>query len=920
MLAAAPRKKWPKAPNRTNRDWDARTHQRRVKRRARDREGGGDGNGGPILPPYEKLPAGVALAFLSDSMGARGNNFTTSSVRTTAENRHNSEVMWVHARKPKFVFQNWWDSTANAAARIPDYGASMASDTYFSGLNFGYSGDTATGAKRRVAQVIASGAKVCVVALGTNVGTTDGEASVTIAALQWIVETLTAAGIRVIIMTIRPRRVSLTPTGSEISPANMGRIITINAAIRANWEAWGAHALADPWNELRDPAYNEGDQLYGTIFAANAIADGVHLSSRGAYVSSLVLEAAIDAVIEDGIWFNDLSNMLTNGEFTGTSGVVGGGFTAAAENGGMPTGWTIQNAQGAGQPVTGTVATVDGDIILTINSSGAGTANAFNTIRINPSTTISNANFVSTDWLCAAYEFEVVTPGAILVMGQATLGQTSTISARGHGQPTSTYNSEPSPMKDFAMNFWFMTEPLLAEARTNVNPRLDLAIRVDVAGTCTVKIKRAKLVKVPNPQTSYPWIPTVDPLPTMTNLIPSQDLSTWTATGVTVGANNVITETTDDSSHDITIMNISRSAGSKPMRLILDIKPDHTRRYIRLRLWGDQFFDGANGFLDAIYDLQTMALSSVFNADVDADFTNVFGSVFLLPRGNKRVVLDFTTPATGAGFTIMANLGTGPVPETDYSYVGSTSQQITIQRAYLYDQLEVAANYDSIVQQNLRGYHEGLAYGVPEAYGWYTGFYKPLPAAPTDMTAMTGWGTIYPQLGSEGTYNPASARCEIRNMKSWVRDRYTKLWLPVQDQTDPSNAIVCGDYPDDLVGEAFDLPVTDEGGGVASIPLPPLGRTYHWWPGARGTFSKNRIDAMYVEGDFRLTADEDAVMIVAGDWWLNATAPFNPDFSANPAAGSGNWVKLTTTFRTIGFYSTNDSAEFVANPPSGSGE
>jgi lysophospholipase L1-like esterase len=452
-----------------------------------------------------KLAAGASVSLLGDSMFARAANFTTGVARTTAENRQSSELAWAMFKQPNFIHRNWWDATATAANRVPTYGASMASDTLFSGLNFGYSGDTATGALLRVPQVISSGTDVSVVNVGTNVGTTDGTAADTITSIQSIVEDLVAGGVRVVLGTIRPRRVDDTsPQAPDISTAQMQRIVDINASIRANWRTWGASALWDPWEDLRDPQYNPGDALYGTILPAYAIADGIHLSSRGAEVGSRTLRLALNRVISAGYWFNtdmSVSNIVLNGALANAAGTVGAGITGT-----VPTSWTLANAQGAGQPVTAVAAAANGELTITITSAAGGTADTFNTIRFSPSSA-PTTGFTSTDYVVAGFEIEIVDPDAILVMGQATLGQTSTISARGLGQASSAYNTEPSPFRDNALAGWVFTEPLLAESRTNLNPRMDFSVRVDLAGTAVVKIKSAFLRTISSPETDFPWVP-----------------------------------------------------------------------------------------------------------------------------------------------------------------------------------------------------------------------------------------------------------------------------------------------------------------------------------------------------------------------------------------------------------------------------
>lgn len=455
--------------------------------------------------------AGVKIAVLGDSIFARSNSSTTSGARTTIENRSNGELHWCQFADPRFLHTVWWDNTATAANRVPTFGDAMAADTLFSGANFGYSGDTATGTNKRVSKVIASGASICVYNAGTNVGSTDATAATTISAIQDTVADLVAGGVSVILGTVRPRRVvGGTPTGTDISPASMQRIRDINTSIRANWRTWGAAALWDPWEVLRDQQYTTTDSLYGTC-NENYFIDGVHLNPRGAYYSALTgpstLLSAIQTLVGAGKWFNadaTVSNILSNGRFTGTSGTANNGMSGT-----MPSNWFISNVAGAGQPVTGTASlennseTGGQNIVLALTSTGAGGANTFGTLRL--SATNPTTGFTSTDYVSALFEVEV-TGSAVLPMMQATLGQTSTIAARGMGQTTASYNTEPLPLIDGVyLNGWIRTEPLLVEARTSLNPRLDIILRNDLAGSVTVRVKRAILRVVPDPATQFAW-------------------------------------------------------------------------------------------------------------------------------------------------------------------------------------------------------------------------------------------------------------------------------------------------------------------------------------------------------------------------------------------------------------------------------
>jgi hypothetical protein len=58
----------------------------------------------------------------------------------------------------------------------------------------------------------------------------------------------------------------------------------------------------------------------------------------------------------------------------------------------------------------------------------------------------------------------------------------------------------------------------------------------------------------------------------------------------------------------------------------------------------------------------------------------------------------------------------------------------------------VALSLSDVINQNTPGYSEGHGFGVPTSYGWYDGYYKPEgnDAPPSNFTAVTGWGQVYP--------------------------------------------------------------------------------------------------------------------------------------------------------------------------------
>jgi hypothetical protein len=93
------------------------------------------------------------------------------------------------------------------------------------------------------------------------------------------------------------------------------------------------------------------------------------------------------------------------------------------------------------------------------------------------------------------------------------------------------------------------------------------------------------------------------------------------------------------------------------------------------------------------------------------------------------------------------------------------------------------------INQNTRGQSEGYAVGVPRNFAWCSGSYKPPGngAPPSDFTAVTGWGQVYPKVGSPAYSNP-DAGITVANAKTYVHLRATQEWMLVQDQATDSIA------------------------------------------------------------------------------------------------------------------------------------
>jgi hypothetical protein len=221
---------------------------------------------------------------------------------------------------------------------------------------------------------------------------------------------------------------------------------------------------------------------------------------------------------------------------------------------------------------------------------------------------------------------------------------------------------------------------------------------------------------------------------------------------------------------------------------------------------------------------------------------------------------------------------------------------------------------DSITQ-NTPGYSEGYAAGVPKRFAWCGGSYKPAgySAPPSDFTAVTGWGAIYPKAGVPAYSNP-DATIEIANAKTYVRLKATREWILIQDQ--PRLHIIGSHFPADFSPKAnVEMHSNTRPDGSVVIGAPTLGYNNHFWFSERGTFPAGSVDGVYVEMDMRTNDSQISLVAnVGADWWRDAQADFLRNFSNNPGAGMSNWVELSTEWSTIRFYSLSTS-QLQASPP-----
>jgi hypothetical protein len=222
---------------------------------------------------------------------------------------------------------------------------------------------------------------------------------------------------------------------------------------------------------------------------------------------------------------------------------------------------------------------------------------------------------------------------------------------------------------------------------------------------------------------------------------------------------------------------------------------------------------------------------------------------------------------------------------------------------------------DAIIQ-NTPGQSEAFPLGVPKGYAWCSGSYKPAgnSAPPSDFAAVTAKGLVYLEAGSP-EYSGQGAGIRIANVKTYVHLSASREWVVVQDQA--TNGIVGSHFaPDFSPTLTKQMRLDAQPDRSVIIGAPPKGYNNHFWPTERGTYVPGTVDGVYVQMDMR-TNDPYMKLVasVGADWWRDASAGFVQGSTDVSGAGISNWVKLSTEWSTLRFYSLS-TARLQAEPPS----
>ena len=436
------------------------------------------------------FPSGTKIVTLGDSHTENG----SSGGSSTTYRSNDSIIGWSLQEVTGFDYAVWYDSTKTPT---------------FSGSNFGKGGDSATMLLNRLPSAIRSAkkmdAKVAVLLIGTNTGTTDTAFRMKRTRIRTIVNELVASGLTVVLGTTFPKMRDDMGYAYGETRAYLDILIQTNEFIRTL--ASDRVLIWDAWEDLREPSYPLGHDRYGTL-KPSCTNDGVHLTQIGAYLASRSLIPILSSLVESTPWQvtdpSSSANRIIVGKMAGSGGTVGAGMTGQA-----PTGFSASITSPVN--VSGTIAvtpnadTGGNSTVVTLTSDGGGANTAIERFSLTPlgsnvnEPAMTNGNYVRM-WV----EYEVVNSGALNCV---TLRVNNTTTAMNYyGGYSVSYSGVQQVMPVGTFGGWLCSEPIKYNTSDVLNPMIQVDTLKHVAGKHTVTIKRVLLLEEETPLTKFPYI------------------------------------------------------------------------------------------------------------------------------------------------------------------------------------------------------------------------------------------------------------------------------------------------------------------------------------------------------------------------------------------------------------------------------
>jgi hypothetical protein len=169
-----------------------------------------------------------------------------------------------------------------------------------------------------------------------------------------------------------------------------------------------------------------------------------------------------------------------------------------------------------------------------------------------------------------------------------------------------------------------------------------------------------------------------------------------------------------------------------------------------------------------------------------------------------------------------------------------------------------------------------------------------------------------------------NTRCQIRNMVTKILKK-DGTWVQIQSG-DPSGAAYLENFADNASIDAGARKESGNGGGLSVIVGigPWAGYNYHFWAIPRAKIDVNNIIAVFTSCEARLIIDDPNkpddrstcknLLNMGGDWWLNMSIDWLPDWSANSGIGGGR-IKWVTSDWQIFTMCTLEPNKILIYPP-----
>lgn len=438
-------------------------------------------------PSFTRLPAGARVAFLGDSITDHALEGTTTSLFSMTR----SGINWAFARDPRFNHVNYWVPSATDAR-------------YHTGHNHGVSGDKSADLLARLPAVLAQKPDLAIVAIGHNDVFNVFDYTIPIANIGEIVRQLRAAGIRVGLMTIRPKVAGTGGLKTGIGSAMWTGYHELNTWIRQ--QAAPGVDIIDPQGMMSDQStdvFTDGRQWFYSLKPAFTT-DDIHLTPLGGWAEHHAILDYLRSQIEPGVVFESnhllAGNLLANANFTGTAGVFAGG---AVGSGTLASNWQMQRNAGTGGTVAASIE-AEGATNKQVLTFGPGGTSIWENHSFKPYLSDKvTSGFAVGDWVLFGAYVEMSTwgrwRGITANMVQQNVSNATQFTTRGFARYDNGSDVWPLPAEGWA---GWVVAPItqIVSTVTQLAPSFDIVTAPNGApNSGTLKISRPFLRKVGAP-------------------------------------------------------------------------------------------------------------------------------------------------------------------------------------------------------------------------------------------------------------------------------------------------------------------------------------------------------------------------------------------------------------------------------------